>query len=47
MDTLRSNKNDELDAKNLAILQMNKEYVFTKRDNKIYQDLRWGHNFYQ
>lgn len=47
MDTLRSNKNDELDAKNLAILQMTKEYKFTKRDTEIYQDLRWGHHFYQ
>lgn len=47
MDTLRKTKNDRLDAKKLAIVQVKNKYDFTVMDKFIYSELRYAHRYYQ
>ncbi|GAK31350.1 transposase [Weissella oryzae SG25] len=47
MDTLRVTKNDRIDSKNLAILQLRRGYSETKLEKKIYLEIRRRHRFYQ
>lgn len=47
MDTLRKTKNDRLDAKKLAIVQVKNNYEFTVMDKLIYSELRYEHRYYQ
>ncbi|TYC47892.1 IS110 family transposase [Weissella muntiaci] len=47
MDTLRVTKNDRIDSKKLALLQLRRQYSFTKLEEKIYLELRRRYRFYQ
>ncbi|KRN74804.1 transposase [Weissella kandleri] len=47
MDTLRKTKNDRLDAKKLAIVQVKNKYDFTVMNKLIYSELRYAHRYYQ
>lgn len=47
MDTLRVSKNDTLDARGLALLQMQKNYLSTPAEEEMYTELRNRHRFYQ
>lgn len=46
MDTLRNTKNDKIDAKKLAILQMQKKYDPTYVEDSVYRELRRRSRFY-
>lgn len=45
--TLRNTKNDKVDAKKLAILQLTKHYSNSHIEPKVYRELRRQHRFYQ
>lgn len=47
MDTLRVTKNDRIDAKGLAHLQIEKNYKAKQIEQDIYIELRHRHRFYQ
>ncbi|MBZ5977872.1 IS110 family transposase [Leuconostoc gelidum subsp. gelidum] len=47
MDSLRVTKNDAIDARQLATLQMTKHYPTTIVEGDVYLELRHQHRFYQ
>lgn len=47
MDSLRVTKNDVIDAKRLAELQLRKKYQPVESEEKVYTELRHQHRFYQ
>lgn len=45
--TLRNTKNDKVDAKKLALLQLTKQYPKSHIEARVYKELRRQHRFYQ
>lgn len=45
--TLRNTKNDKVDAKKLALLQLTKHYPNSHIEPRVYKELRRRHRFYQ
>ncbi|WP_419155107.1 IS110 family transposase [Weissella minor] len=47
MDSLRGSKNDKIDAKKLAKLQLRRHFAPTPQEKRVYKELRRQHHFYQ